>query len=86
MQEINQKLAEEVRSVDFQKFLVCLDGAFSHSDSMTLCAFQAGLNITHICLPADSSEDEVTIATRLTPVLRSSFDLIELLASLSCGL
>uniref|UniRef100_A0A8D1FKI0 formate--tetrahydrofolate ligase n=1 Tax=Sus scrofa TaxID=9823 RepID=A0A8D1FKI0_PIG len=49
-------------------------------------AEEAGLNITHICLPADSSEDEVTIATRLTPVLRSSFDLIEPLASLSCGL
>lgn len=66
MQEVNQNLAEEVRIAAFQNnfFWRC---TLSQWQNNLVFSFQAGLNITHICLPPESGEDEVIPAANLNP-------------------
>lgn len=86
MQEINQNLAEEVRIVECHRFVIIFWQyvLFPWQNNLVF-PLQAGLNITHICLPPDSSEDEVTTTSTWTLRLLSSLDLLDLLASLGGG-
>lgn len=85
MQEINQNLAEEVRTVEFYIFVIIFWWyVLLQWWNNLVSPLQAGLNITHICLPPDSSEDEVTTMGTWTLRVLSSLDTVYLLVSLSC--
>jgi hypothetical protein len=61
MKDMNQNLAKEVRAGDssnpLEYLMIC-----SLVMTESYVSFQAGLDITHICLPPDSGEDEVMSA------------------------